>query len=106
MDDVIGKLSELLSDEESVRQLSELAQMMKEGTDEPVGEAPDISGLMKLSGVLSSVDAEDRNIQLINALKPHLKQERQQRADKAVKLLKLMAVWEAAKENGLLNEIL
>ena len=48
MDDVMGKLGELLSDEESVRQLSELAQMMNDGTDEPSGGVPDMSGLVKL----------------------------------------------------------
>ena len=38
MDDIIGKLGELLSDEESVQQLTELAQMMMSGDEEGSGE--------------------------------------------------------------------
>ena len=34
MDDMMGKISELLSDEESVRQLSELAQMLVSEKDD------------------------------------------------------------------------
>ena len=106
MDDVMGKLGELLSDEESVRQLSELAQMMNDGTDEPSGGSPDMSGLVKLSGLIGTMNSEDSNTQLLMALRPHLKVERQERADRAVKLMKLIAVWNAAKESGLLNDIL
>ncbi|MCR5110616.1 MAG: hypothetical protein K6B38_06860 [Ruminococcus sp.] len=106
MDDVMGKLGELLSDEESVRQLSELAQMMNDGTDEPIGGSPDMSGLVKLSGLIGTMNSEDSNTQLLMALRPHLKVERQERVDRAVKLMKLIAVWNAAKESGLLNDIL
>ena len=106
MDDVMGKLGELLSDEESVRQLSELAQMMNDGTDEPSGGTPDMSGLVKLSGLIGTMNSEDSNTQLLMALRPHLKVERQERVDRAVKLMKLIAVWNAAKESGLLNDIL
>ena len=108
MDDIMGKLTELLSDEESVRQLSELAQMMSadiEGEDHGP-EAPDMSGLMKLSGLLSSAKTDDSNTALLTALKPHLRPERQQRVDKAIKILKILTVWDAAKESGMLNDIL
>ena len=110
MDDIMGKLGELLSDEESVRQLSELAEMMSEGTGDSKqsesGNIPDMSGIMKLSGLLESVKSGDSNTELLTALRPHLSPERQKRADKAIKLLRLVSVWDAAKESGMLNDII
>ena len=117
MDDVIGKLGELLSDEESVRQLSELAQMLTSGDEGTEGEpengnvkstvdGPDISALMKLTGLMGAASQSDKNSELLLALKPHLKEDKQKRVDKAIKLLKLIAVWNMAKESGLLNELI
>lgn len=120
MDDMMGKIGELLSDEESVRQLSELAQMFMSGGDSVEekngdGEADgnqqgnsgfDISSIMKLTGLFGSVSQSDKNTELLLALRPHLKAEKQKRVDKAVKLLKLIAVWNIAKDSGLLNDMI
>jgi hypothetical protein len=120
VEDIMGKLSELLSDEESVRQLAELAQMLmsdssgggeKEGEVAGEGEnredtgIPDLGALLKLTGLFGSLSQNDRNAELLLALKPHLSEERQKKVDKAIKLLKLIAVWNMAKESGLLNEL-
>ena len=61
---------------------------------------------MKLTGLAGSLSQNDKNAGLILALKPHLSPERQKRADKAVKILKLLALWSAAKDSGLLKDIL
>lgn len=119
MDDVMGKIGDLLSDEESVRQLSELAEMFKtemnedsggeaaESSDEDKSDEPtDMSGFLKIAGMVSSMNRSDKNTELLLALKPHLREDKQKKIDKAVKLLKLIALWETAKENGLLNDIL
>lgn len=122
----MGKIGELLSDEESVKQLSELAQMMMGDStassvrENSVGETesnnvdststesgfPDIGSLMKLTGLMSSMSQNDKNAELLLALKPHLKEEKQKKIDKAVKLLKVLAIWNMAKESGLLKELL
>lgn len=125
MDDVMGKIGELLSDEESIKQLSELAQMMmgdsassaqensggeteSEQVESSSSESgfPDIGSLMKLTGLMSSMSQNDKNAELLLALKPHLKEEKQKKIDKAVKLLKVIAIWNMAKESGLLKELL
>ena len=110
MDDIMGKMGDLLSDEESVRQLSELAQMIRsesdDGGEKESGSDADLGDIMKISGLLSSFTAKDSNTEFLMALKPHLKEKRQARVDKAVKLLKIMAVLEQAKEKGLLNDII
>jgi hypothetical protein len=110
VDDVMGKIGELLSDEESVKQLSELAQMIMSGDSHEGGGStsppPDLSGLTKLSGLMGAFSQSDPNADLLLALKPHLGEERQKKVDKAVKLLRLLAVWSAARESGLLDDIL
>ena len=110
---MIGKLNELLSDEESVRQLSELAKMITSDTQDSDGgsesseaDMPDMSSIMKLTGLLGSVTGKDKYTELLLALKPHLKEKRQERIDKAVKLLRVIALWEAAKESGILNDLI
>ena len=44
--------------------------------------------------------------ELLIALKPHLSDEKQKRVDKALKLLKILAVWNIAKDSGILNELI
>lgn len=60
---------------------------------------------MQLQGLMQSVSSNDKNTELLLALKPHLKEDKQIKVDKAVKLLKLLALWTVVKESGLLNSI-
>jgi len=123
MDDVMDKVSGLLSDEESVRQLSELAKMFmsdaggeptdtaeeaptEESTGSDGGGMPDIETILKLTSLAGAFTQSDKNADLLLALKPHLGEEKQKRVDRAVKLLKLIAVWNMAKESGLLKDIM
>ena len=117
MDDIMSKISELLSDEESVKQLSELAEMLvsdneknEEKAPKSVNtsseEQPDIASMLKLTSLIGEASKQDKNAELLLALKPHLGAEKQKRVDKAIKLLKLLAIWNIAKENGLLQELI
>lgn len=124
MDDIMSKFQEVLSDEESMKQLSELAQMFSSSAAEegessesvdtqsenensfgnPFGDF-DIAKIFQIQQIMSSV-SEDKNTGLLLALKPILKEERQHKVDKAIKMLKLYAVWTALKESGMLNDFL
>ncbi len=123
MDDLMGKNQEGLSDEESMKQLTELASSLLsssegEGTGterESTGEEKkeddsgggtdfDFSKLLMMGQVMNSVSG-DKNAELLLALKPLLKEERQAKVDKAVKMLKLFAVFNVLKESGMLNDI-
>lgn len=117
-DNIAEKIQSLLSDEESMQQIKELASMFSGGAGEtalslPEGN-PDGGGdeknplpinpaaLMQLVGALS---ASDKNCDLLNALRPHLRAERRQKLDRAVKLLKLYNIFLTMRENGLLNDL-
>lgn len=124
MDDMMQKIGELLSDEESMNQIKELAEMLK-GSDNSTEEAPfpppqeepqhtenteqgfgfDLGMLFQIQNVMQSLSSNDKNTDLLLALKPHLKEEKQQRVDKAVKLLKLFAIFAVVKESGLLKSM-
>ncbi len=121
----MGKISGILSDDESIKQIAELVKMFKSGDFNECGEntakssdnnindkqdsddsMPDIQQMMKLVSLAGTFSQNDENTELLLALRPHLNVQRQQRLDKAVKLLKLTAVYSAAKESGLINNIL
>ncbi|MDE6797576.1 MAG: hypothetical protein K2J36_06155 [Ruminococcus sp.] len=127
MEDTMEKIGKILSDEESVRQLTELAQILmndnknnnnnnnnSNGSNDcdnnnsinNNGNMPDIAKMMQLTELMGNFSQNDKNTELLMALKPHLKEERQIKVDKAVKMLKLMTVWNTAKESGLLNDII
>lgn len=126
MDDLMGKIQEMLSDEESMKQISELAQMFSSSDNndtkksEPSVSENDGGGLLGgLSGLdmgdfdftkilkvqeIMSKASNDKNAEFLLALKPLLREERQSKVDKAVKMLKLFAVWTVLKDSGLLSD--
>ena len=123
MDDLMGKIQEVLSDEESMKQLTELASSLfsssegegageesesvredKKEEDSGGGTDFDFSKLLMMGQVMNSV-SNDKNAELLIALKPLLKEERQAKVDKAVKMLKLLAVFNVLKDSGMLNDI-
>ncbi len=120
MEDFMQKMQSILSDEESMQQLQELAQMFRSGmaeeSSEAAGNAPagdaadmlqgfDFTKLLQISSMLQAQDA-DKNTALLLALRPHLSVERQGKVDRAVKLLKLYALWIMLKESGMLGDLL
>lgn len=127
-DDLVGKIGSILSDKESLKQLGELAAML--GFPPPGEEAPkasggstgfqptpgsqkplpaqqsegfDISKLMSVASMLQGFNSEDDNIRLILALKPLLSEEKRIKADRAVKILKIINLLPLIKESGLLG---
>ena len=115
MDDIMERISELLSDEESVKQLSELAQMLvsEDGSasdtanaEKQSDEQPDLGAVLKLTSLVGAVSNDSKNTDLRRALKPHLSADKQKRVDKAIKLMKLLAMWNIAKDSGLLQELI
>lgn len=129
MDDIMNKINKILSDPESIKQISELAQMFMSETgnnnkssnasdsnpdnsenssdsDSGAFSGLDFSKLIKIQEIIGAVSGNDKNAELLLALKPHLSPERQKKADKAIKLLKLLTVWNIIKDSGMLKDFL
>lgn len=168
MEDISQKINDILGDEESMKQIRELADMLmgryplpeessdassqsspadadsgtsaesfdRDFSEAPKNEAPsggmpdlsalmgmlsgmggqqgggtestdggiDIGALMQISQALANA-SEDNNRRLLAALRPFLHEDKQARLDKAMKLLKLYAVYTQLKSNGMLNDL-
>ena len=126
LDDMAKKIQSLLNDEESMKQIQELAEMFGGGmglgqnnsggggnTPPPPppsdSQSPsdslfgsiDPMAIMQLSAAFSK---KDPNCDLILALKPLLSKDKQQKADNAVKMLRLYNVYTAMRESGIFSE--
>ena len=140
MDDLMTKIQNVLNDEESMKQIKELAGML--GNDLNSQEQPesspqdnsapdfsklianlggmmnnesqpqqqnnqangvDIQKLIQLGTVISSANKSDKNVDLLVALRPLLKEENQLKIDRLIKIFQLFAVYPALKESGLLG---
>ena len=120
MEDMAAKIQEILSDEESMKQISELAQMFSSSGSDDSGENTDsenasavksddmfsgfdFSKLMMLQNVMGNAQ-NDQTSRFLVALRPLLKEERREKVDRAVKMLRIFAAWEVLKESGVLND--
>ena len=126
MDDLMGMMQERLSDPESMKQLQELTQMLQSesgGSEDSAQSAQaetqgeqaegeggsagfDFGMLFKLQQLMQATAGEDKDAELLLALKPHLKEERQKKVDKAVKILKLLSIWSVLRDSGMLKDFL
>lgn len=115
MDELMEKMQSILSDPESMQQISELAQMLKgdAGADPPAPQSPppssggfDPAMLLKLGEIMNNAKKEDANTALLTALRPHLKEKRREKVDRAVKILQLLTIFNLLKENGMLQNLL
>lgn len=109
MDDITQKIQSLLNDEESMRQIQELAAMFSSGNSPQSEQEQPSSGsgfnpavIMQLLGAMS---VQDKNCDLLLALREHLSPAKQQKIDKAIKLMKLYNIFIAMRENGMLDDM-
>ncbi|MBC8610542.1 Uncharacterised protein [uncultured Ruminococcus sp.] len=99
--------------------LSQLSGMLGGASQPKQEEAPssgaenklDLSGLdlnmlMQVQKIVSSMNMEDNNTRLLQALKPHFSDSRQQKIDKAIRMLQLFSLLPMIQESGLLGGLL
>ncbi len=68
----------------------------------PPPAMPDMGAFLKLQQAFSKMNAEDDNTRLLRAIRPYLRPERQEKADQAIRMLRLFALLPALTESGLL----
>lgn len=109
MDDLSSKLSSILNDPEGLNQIKELANNLLGGTDEAKANENstnnefDISAIMQVLQALKG--ANDKSVELLLALRPHLSLERQKKLDTAIKLLKIYSVLPLIKDSNILGDL-
>ena len=110
MDDFAEKISSILSDEESMKQLGDLAAMLGLSPDGSTQqEAPkasenlDMSAITGLMQKMKGFQPDDDNTRFLLALRPLLGEEKQNKIDRAVKILRLLNLLPLISESGLLG---
>lgn len=116
MDELGERLSSILSNPESVEQLRRAAEELfgkTEGeTAKPSPQDLNIPSELGDIGSIASViaafkkTAPDSRAALITALKPYLSSKRQERADRAIKILRVLDMLPLLQESGLLEKLI
>ncbi len=126
MDDLTGKLMELLSDKDNIEKIKSLSGLINNSTtDDNVVEKCDnensekqnqpnseknendiipieaIQTVMKLMPVLSSMNKDDDNTRLLCALRPHLSEKRRIKLDESMKMLQMFKLLPLLKSQGI-----
>ena len=111
MDELSARLSQLLDNPEEMEKIRTMAEGLLGGSDKKENQdsgndlfgslgAGDIETIMQLGNLLRS-DTEDNRTRLLMALKPHLSEKRQDRVDRAVKLLRIASILPLISKSGL-----
>ena len=108
MDDIMNAFSQAMSDPATASQINGLISALSGGGQTvDAGEtasAPDadMAKLMSIGTAIMQSGQNDPNIALITALRPLLKEETQQKADRVVKIFRLLSAYPMIKESGLI----
>ncbi len=121
MDDLNDKISRLLSDPDSMATLrAAMASLGGGEASPPTAEAepspptpapslleglPDLSMLQKLAPLMGAFGKEDDDTRLLQALRPYLHGEREQRLDDTMRMLKLTKLLPLLQEQGILGKL-
>ena len=126
MDDMMSRLQEVLNDEESMNQIKKIAEMLGQGNSDDMPDMSslfgsgnnnsnneedkkpgdfnfDMSKLMAIQKIVQQANQRDKNTDFLYALRPLLKNDSQVKIDRVAKVFKLLAIWPAVKESGLLG---
>ena len=109
MDDIMQALSQAMSDPATAAQVNGLISALS-GSDRqesgsaaaPAVQDPDISKLMSVGTAIMQSGQNDPNIALIMALKPLLKEETRYKADRVMKIFRLLSAYPMLKDSGII----
>ncbi|MCQ2514840.1 MAG: hypothetical protein MJ089_07125 [Ruminococcus sp.] len=120
MSDIQEKLNQILSNPEALRQVQSLGEQLGLNTSEQPPPQPQrakpeppptiypptmnndmLKAMTRLAPLLNSSKGEDDITRLLHSLKPFLSYERQQKIDKAEKMIRLIRLMPLLRENGL-----
>lgn len=106
MDDIENKISDILSDPDSMKKLMSIAQALSSSSPQaggeedppshdPPPESPDLGFDPAMIGKLASImqgaapRSDDKKSALLGALKPYLSDERQKKVDRAMNMMRM-----------------
>ena len=114
MSDIQDKINKILNDPEALKQVQSLGAQLGLSGSAPVNQAPQpkppdsgngdmMNALAKFAPMMSSFSEDDDVSRLLGALRPFLSDEKQQKLDKAQRLMKLVRIIPLIKDSGLFD---
>lgn len=117
MEDLAGKINEILGNPEIMNQIKNFSGLIGNSKNEqsndknsqektnpqPDFQIPDdmLETFLKLAPILSSMKSEDKYTRFLKALKPLLSHEKQQKIDSSFSILQIIRILPLLKNNGL-----
>ena len=112
MDDLTGAINEILGNPERLEQIKNMAAMMGLSTEgEPpkpspqTAPVPDMGAFMNLAPMINLMKTDDETIHFLTALRPLLGEQRRQKIDEAIKILRLLKLFPLLKNTGILSSL-
>ena len=108
MDDISEKLAAILNDPESIKGLKTMAEglLKGEGNKNDGGNFANQNEIAAIMNILNALkQSNDKSIDLLIALRPHLSNEKQLKLDTAIKILKIYSVLPLLKDSGILGDL-
>lgn len=111
MDDLNAKLNAILGDPAAMKEIAALASSLgadapgvhKNPAPPPPSDGMGLGTVGALMPLLGSLKAEDETTRLLDAIRPFLSAERQQKLDKAKKLIRIMRLLPMLRELDILG---
>ena len=123
MDDLAGKLTELLNDPQTMEKIKGLSGLLGQSSSEAAQpshpaapQQPAVSDtsafpadmmqtMLKLAPLVSTLKQEDDSTRLLHALRPLLGEKRQKRLDESVRMMQMMRILPLLKSSGILSNL-
>lgn len=114
MDDLTGKIQEILGDPGKLEQIKSMAAMMGFSEENPISSSEpakkaepslDLGGMMNLLPLLNKGAKQDETINFLLALRPLLGEARQRKIDEAIKILRILNLLPLLKNTGILSSL-
>ena len=123
MDDLAGKLTELLNDPQTMEKIKGLSGLLGQSSSEAAQpshpaapQQPAVSDtsafpadmmqtMMKLAPLFSTLKQEDDSTRLLHALRPLLGGKRQKRLDQSDRMIQMMRILPLLKSSGILSNL-
>lgn len=114
MSEIQDKINQILNNPEALRQVQSLGEQLglananpEPPKPKPKPFQPEIPGddilrtVTRLAPVMNSVKRDDDTTRLLNSLRPFLSREKQEKLDRAEKMIKFIRIIPLLKDNGL-----
>ncbi len=105
MSDINDIFKALLSDDDGNSENKDEENNTAEQSGDDIFGGINIDMILKIGEIMSKMNEQDKNTELLLALKPHLRDENRAKMDTAVKLFRLISLLPYLKDSGLFENL-